>query len=82
MTLDSGDGVWVVYHVANWTDPGPLKGTPRFAKNKNAHDLAEGVRVFAMDQLRDGSVAFFDFPAKVRREKRATREGEDRNAEK
>ena len=69
MTLDSGERVWVVHHVVDWTHPATFTGTSRFAKNKNADDLqGEGVRAFAMDQLPDGSVASYDLPAKVRRE--------------
>ena len=69
VTLDSGDHVWVVYHIIDWTDPPSIIGRPRFGKGKTAADLrGEGVRVLAWRQEQDGSIAFLDAPVKVRRE--------------
>lgn len=69
ITLDSGDRVWVVYHIIDWTDPPSITGRPRFAKGKTAADLrGDGVRALAWRQERDGSIAFLDAPVKVRHE--------------
>jgi hypothetical protein len=66
MSLESGDRVWVVYHLIDWTDPPALTGRPRFGKGKTASDLCgEGVRALSWRQEADGSIAFFDAPVKV-----------------
>lgn len=66
ITLDSGDRVWVVYHIVDWTEPPSITGRPRFAKGRTAVDLqGEGVRALAWRQEPDGSIAFLDAPVKV-----------------
>lgn len=70
VTLDSGDRVWVVYHVIDWTDPPPITGRLRFGKYRTAADLqAAGVRALAWRQEADGSIALLDAPVTVGRER-------------
>lgn len=66
VSLESGDRVWVVYHLIDWTDPPAVTGRLRFGKGKTAADLrGEGVRALAWRQEADGSIAFLDAPVKV-----------------
>jgi hypothetical protein len=68
LTLDSGGGVWIVYHVVDWMDPPPMTGKPRFGKGKKAEDIeGEGLRILAWKQEPDGSIVFCDAPARARR---------------
>lgn len=69
LTLDSGDRVWVVYHVIDWADSDPLRGKPRFAKGRTHQDLkSSGLRALAWRQEPDGSMLFLDAPVIVTRE--------------
>lgn len=69
LTLDSGQKVWVVYHVIDWADPAPATGTPRFAKGKSPADLqGEGLRALAWKQEPDGSIVLCDAPVRVERD--------------
>jgi hypothetical protein len=64
-TIDSGDRVWVVYHIVDWKDPPAMTGRPRFARGKADTNLEdEGVRALAWKQEPDGSIVFCDAPVK------------------
>jgi hypothetical protein len=66
VSLESGDRVWVVYHVIEWTDPPAVTGRPRFGRGKTAADLRrQGLRAVALRRVADSSIAFLDAPVKV-----------------
>jgi hypothetical protein len=67
VSLNSGNRVWVVYHLIDWTDPPAVTGRPRFGKGRTAPDLSgTGIRALAWRQEADGSIAFLDAPVTVR----------------
>lgn len=77
LTLDSGEKVWVVYHVVDWVDPAATTGRPRFAKGKTGADLqGEGVRALAWKQEPGGSMMFCDAPVTVQRHQMDTQHGD------
>jgi hypothetical protein len=64
--LESGETMWLVYHVISCPQPRPLHGSPKYFKGKSKSDLGgSGLRMLAWGDEPDGSRTLYDLPVDI-----------------